>query len=264
VNSILKSLVQKLFKKAGYSITRLAPPRANQYSLPFVPLWRSLSLDEKIHIAPYLAYSKSQIAQDLFVISQTLTRDIAPYFVEFGAANGISLSNTYLLETRLGWNGIVAEPSHASHDELQRNRTCHIDLRCVAERSGKSVEFLQNFRPAYSSMAAFADKYYWDKKENLDKAVRYQVTTVSLNDLLEQHDAPRRIGYLSIDTEGSELAILKAFDFSRYSFDVITIEHNENTRPGYRDALHQLLVPQGYRRVRENITSFEDWYVCAE
>ncbi|MCX6019958.1 MAG: FkbM family methyltransferase [Chloroflexi bacterium] len=193
-----------------------------------------------------------------------MTRDIAPFFVEFGAADGFSLSNTYLLETRLGWNGIVAEPAHVYHDELQRNRTCRIDLRCVAERSDESVEFLQSFTSAYSSMAAFADPHFWGKKENLDKAVRYHVTTVSLNDLLEQHDAPRRMGYLSIDTEGSELAILKAFDFSRYSVDVITVEHIGYTRPGYREALHELLVPQGYRRVREKISFFEDWYVRAD
>ena len=264
MNSILKSLVQKLFKKAGYSITRLAPPRANQYSLPFAPLWRSLSLEKKVHISPYLAYSTSQITQDLFVISETLTRDIAPFFVEFGAAHGFSLSNTYLLETRLGWNGIVAEPARVYHDELQRNRACRIDLRCVAERSGESIEFIQSSRPMYSSMSAFLDEAHPILKSSLNDATRYQVTTVSLNDLLEQHDAPRRIGYLSIDTEGSELAILKAFDFSRYSFDVITVEHSDHTRPGYRDALHELLVPQAYRRVRENISFFDSWYVRAD
>lgn len=261
---MLKSLIRNLLRKAGYSITRLAPPLPYQYPLPFGPLWRSLSLEKKVHISPYLAYSKSQIAQDLFVVSETLKRDIAPFFVEFGAANGFSLSNTYLLETRLGWNGIVAEPARVYHDELQRNRACRIDLRCVAERSDESIEFIQSTSPEFSTMSAFLDIAHSTPKSNLNDATRYHVTTVSLSDLLEQHDAPRRIGYLSIDTEGSELAILKAFDFSRYSFDVITVEHNSHERPGYRDALHDLLVPHGYRRVYEKISFFDDWYVRAE
>ena len=35
------------------------------------------------------------------------------------------------------------------------------------------------------------------------------------------------IDYLSIDTEGSEYRILKAFNFERYTFRCITVEHNQ-------------------------------------
>jgi hypothetical protein len=54
-----------------------------------------------------LEKSKAQLRQDLFVLSETHYKRNG-YFVEFGAANGIDLSNTYLLETEFSWSGILA------------------------------------------------------------------------------------------------------------------------------------------------------------
>ena len=51
--------------------------------------------------------SKSQLKQDIFVLLETGFKRNG-FFVEFGATNGIDLSNTYLLEKRFGWNGILA------------------------------------------------------------------------------------------------------------------------------------------------------------
>jgi hypothetical protein len=51
--------------------------------------------------------SRAQLGQDLFVLSElNLKRN--GFFVEFGATNGVDLSNTALLEREFGWNGILA------------------------------------------------------------------------------------------------------------------------------------------------------------
>ena len=53
-----------------------------------------------------------------------------------------------------------------------------------------------------------------------------EVDTISLNDVISKYFDGTKIDYMSVDTEGSELLILKHFDFPRYAPKVVTVEHN--------------------------------------
>jgi hypothetical protein len=86
----------------------------------------------------------------------------------------------------------------------------------------------------------------------------YRVETISLNDLLSQHNAPTTIDYISIDTEGSEYEILSAFDFSKYTVKIFTIEHNFSDN---REKVFQLMSKFGYERVQTEISEYDDWYL---
>ena len=81
--------------------------------------------------------------------------------------------------------------------------------------------------------------------------------SVSLIDLLHQHNAPSTIDYLSVDTEGSEFSILQEFNFSLYKFNMISVEHNFSDN---RSRVLDLLSNAGYVRYLENLSLFEDWY----
>lgn len=98
--------------------------------------------------------SRSQLSQDLFVLYQTnLKRN--GFFVEFGATDGVSLSNTYLLEKHFQWNGIVAEPGRSWHEKLEGNRNCIVDKRCVWRSSGEVVDFADASVHELSTIAEF-------------------------------------------------------------------------------------------------------------
>jgi FkbM family methyltransferase len=193
--------------------------------------------------------------QELFALFR-LNRKTRGYFVEFGAGDGIDASNTYLLETRYEWTGIVAEPAKTRHDALRRNRNCAMDFRCVWSRSGETVMFNEPRLPDLSTIDVFSNSDQWASRR--EGGTKYPVETISLNDLLSQNHAPSRIDYLSIDTEGSELDILTAFDFDKYDVKVITVEHNFTPA---REKIQSLLLSKGYVRKFEALSQYDDWYV---
>ncbi len=201
-----------------------------------------------------LEHSFAQRLQDVWALWETGFRT-AGYFVEFGALSGRDFSNTYTLE-QLGWQGIVAEPHPDYERPLRRNRKCHISTRCVFDESGKTVTFhAVRGRPALSGINGFGEGD--DKQDLRSDFVSYPVETVSLLDLLLDAGAPPQIDFLSIDTEGSEPVILRAFDFHKYAIQCITVEHNVHQR----QELYALLASKGYRRKWPEISGHDDWYV---
>lgn len=199
--------------------------------------------------------SKSQIFQDLMVLFELEDLENG-FFVEFGACDGKHFSNTYLLEKSFGWNGVVAEPSPVWHDRLFQERSCHISTKCVFTKSGEMVVFNEAPDPALSTVDSYSDTDQF--AEVRAKGRRLEVPTITLSELLREADAPSRINYLSIDTEGSELDILSTFDFSTYKIDIITVEHNYRAD---RAAINSLLVSNGYQRKYERLSQFDDWYI---
>lgn len=199
--------------------------------------------------------SKSQLHQDTFaLIVNGFKRN--GFFVEFGATNGFELSNTHLLEHEYGWTGILAEPATMWHSHLHKNRSCFIEEDCVWSATGETLSFDMVDSGELSTISSFS-KTDGHGKSRQNKTT-YEVATISLADLLEKYSAPKVIDYISIDTEGSEYEILKNFDFDTYQFNLITVEHNYTPT---RDKLLKLLTKNGYRRVFEHLSKWDDWYV---
>ena len=133
-----------------------------------------------------------------------------------------------------------------------------IDHRCVWSQTGETLSFKETETPPeLSTLTTLVDKD--GHRDDRFGGKTYSVETVSLNDLLEAHNCPKKIDYLSIDTEGSELEILRAFTFEDYDIDIITVEHNY--REPDRQATFDLLTSKGFIRLFEPFSKFDDWYV---
>ena len=198
---------------------------------------------------------KSQLGQD--IVALVLNRfKKKGFFIEFGATNGYDLNNTYLLEKKYNWIGILVEPLPAWHGDLRKNRNCTIDTRCLWSSSNQNLEFIDVKEKELSTIKIFAnsDSHFELRK----KSSTIKVKTVSLIDLLKFHNAPRIINYMSVDTEGSEFDILKNFPFDNYKFNFISIEHNFGQN---REKIRELLYKNGYKTFLNNLSKWDDWFV---
>ena len=204
--------------------------------------------------AEHYQMSSSQLFQDLWIMFETQGK-VGGFFVEFGAADGLTLSNTALLESRFAWRGILAEPAPIWHATLTEGRTCMIDTRCVAARSGETVVFNQrNDDPLLSGIGAVGES------GEVSVSQHHGVETVSLTDLLVHHDAPKLVDYISMDTEGNEYEILSTFDFDRFDVRYFTIEHNYGRD---RDLIRLLMRKNGYRLVFPELSRWDDWFALS-
>jgi FkbM family methyltransferase len=249
----IKELAAKVLLALGYSIKSKTKKSLIQRA------WRSSlgtsfsSFQEK----DLLKHSKSQLGQDILALTVS-GLDKPGFFVEFGASDGLALSNSHLLEKRFGWTGVLCEPSTAWYEALKQNRGCIIDTRCVYSVSGEKISFSENYLGELSAITAYAEPNASGILKRTTSS--YEVETISLLDLLKEHNAPKFVDFLSIDTEGSEFEILKNFDFQSYRFGAICVEHNFADT---REKINKLLLASGYVQVHPDLSDFDDWYVQA-
>ena len=201
-----------------------------------------------------LDLSASQLGQDVFAYLAS-GKKTSGFFVEFGAGDGVSLSNTLMLERHFGWTGILAEPLAHYHESIRRERVAVLDGDCVWRETGRIVNLVSAGYLSTIEEYRFADHHGRKRAARRSIAVK----TVSLWDLLERNNAPRTIDFLSIDTEGSELEILKAFPFGeKYSIRSIACEHNYSAG---REAIQDLLLAHNYRLLDPVLSVHDDWFV---
>lgn len=151
------------------------------------------------------------------------------YFLEIGCWQGEHRSQTFELE-RQGWKGLCVDPFPTNFE----NRTCDVCAKAVSKygllriflkvsidrRNGGDVSYFSGFKDSLNDHLQLI-KDHCDYEE-------VKVETITVDELFKEYQVPSHVDFLSIDTEGSELEILEAIDFSKYTFGEIVIEHNGN------------------------------------
>lgn len=201
----------------------------------------------------------SEHGQDFFVLDKVRYKRNG-FFVDIGAADGVTSSNTFILEKFYTWNGICVDPNPVFTQSLFNVRDCFASTLCVYNKTGEILPFKfcsadnqffgWNFRSGLTN-------HFQQIDQQIDKTFsEINVLTISLNDLLKLYDAPTNIDYISLDTEGSEYEILKSFDFEMYNVSCFTIEFSNEEE---REKIFLLMTENGYQ-LDERILPNELWF----
>jgi len=188
----------------------------------------------------------SQVGQDRFLLENFFRGKRGGVFVDIGAYDGETLSNTLFFERSMGWTGLCVEPLPAAFAKLKATRKAICENVSVANFEGEA-EFVETDdrtgpnEKMFSGLAANFDPRQSQRIAAMGQSRTTRIVPVTkFSTLLAKHSL-FDIDYCSIDTEGSELAILSDFDPKRFRIKVLTIENNWDD-----EALPKLMTEKGY------------------
>jgi FkbM family methyltransferase len=166
-------------------------------------------------------------------------------FVDVGANHYRAFSNTYYLETTLGWSGLAIEPQvmFAADYRSYRPRTRFLPF-FVSESSDQlaTMYYLKSNPLVTSSDKTFTDRFG-------AQAAAFEAPTITLDDLLVREGIDR-FDFMSMDIELAEPRALKGFDIERFRPELVCIEAHPEVRQQILDyfAQHHYVVVGKYLR----------------
>ena len=171
------------------------------------------------------------------------------FYIEAGANDGITQSYTYELE-KLGWNGILVEPSITSFQKCLLNRSIkNLFYNCALTDNNDIYKIKGDFNG--SLMSSIDGQRLSNNNNNI-----IEVQAKTITKILDENNLTDNIDLFSLDVEGYELNGLKGLDFKRFKpkyfvIEVYTHEFNEIT---------DLILNNGYILV-DNLTGYnhKDW-----
>ena len=190
--------------------------------------------------------SYSHLGEDLF-LSKNFPKDYKGFYVDVGANDPISKSNTYYFYKK-GWRGINIEPDLACYNKLMKVRTEDINLNIGIGEVGGRVDYYSLFP---SSLNTFS-------KKDADRSVSegYELLEVSkmdirrLDEVLDEYlPANTKIDFISIDTEGYDLNVLKSMNIERFKPKFICFECAGNV---FLEDIDILLKENNYLKIFSN------------
>ena len=208
----------------------------------------------------------SQLGQDRILDEEIFKGRRGGVFVDVGAHDGTTYSNTRFFEEERGWTGVCIEPLPEAFDKLRATRACTCVRACIGDYDGH-CDFLRVSSPRVNTemLSGVVDRYDPRHRERVDAEVAHyggsvDVLTVPMRRLesVLRDERIDRVTLVSIDTEGSELEILRSFDPAALGVRCLLVENN------YADPqIENTLTDRGYRLFR-TLHGYEQIYVATD
>jgi FkbM family methyltransferase len=147
------------------------------------------------------------------------------FFIEAGANDGVTQSNTLFFERHRGWRGLLIEPIPELAAKCRKNRPRSIVENCALLAAGDprrelTMQFCNLMSLVKGAMhSEEADREHIEKGCAVQKIETYEVTVPArpLDDILAAHRI-EQVDLFSLDVEGFELQVLQGLTQVRPRF----------------------------------------------
>lgn len=213
---------------------------ANEKTRARAPLTRQLHTIRGM-LSPTFPYA-SQAGQDL-VVDRIMNQKQGGTFVDVGAYDGVTGSNSMFFERWRNWTGVMVEPVAAQRAKAEKMRSSPCMEYAVSDKKG-TADFI-TVTEGFTQMSGLSKTYDDQLLKRIRSDPRHvenvvKVRTRSLSAILVEADILNP-DFVSLDIEGGELAALQNFPFEKHDVTVWSIENN-NADP----ALTTLMREKGY------------------
>ena len=174
-------------------------------------------------------------------------------YIDIGCGHPIKNNNTYLLNKK-GWSGINIDLDKDNMELFKIYRPKDYNICAAISDEIKETDlFFYHPKSALNTIDKKTSNYQKAKVTSLKK-----IETTTLNDVLNKSIYnSSKIDFLSIDVEGSELSVLKNFNFKKYEPKVIVVEYldlslkkleikNLNIQNAINSEIYKLITSKNY------------------
>ncbi len=237
--------------------------KAPENSYKIFPLINLLGKGVSDNIVPIFSHNlfsnfdnfQAQLAQDC-IVDTLLKQKLNGIFIEIGVGQGKKISNTWFLEKFRNWEGYLCEPAAKYHKSIQSERSATLVPQAVYNKSGLVLKFCEV--EGYEELSTL-NNFLIEDRQKSKTILEYDVETISFNDLYKKYLNEKKIDYLSLDTEGSELIILENINFKEIDISIISVEHNYDLQK--KNQIRKILSPWGYKEFLPGVFEFDAIYV---
>ncbi len=151
------------------------------------------------------------------------------FFIEVGANDGLSQSNTRYFEQYKGWRGLLIEAIPDLADKCKKNRPKSIVENYALVGNDYPLDYIEihycNLMSVIENDVVELNKHIQDGQKLFPKEKTYtvKVPAITLSEMLEKHKISK-IDLLSLDVEGFEANVLKGLDLEKYRPKFLLIE----------------------------------------
>jgi hypothetical protein len=171
------------------------------------------------------------------------------FFIESGAHDGESLSNSLYFEKKFNWTGLLIEPLANSFKELStKNRNAYTLNACIAKKKPFVAKFrVVNVFSGRQDQMNVDQVNYIDNNVDKNTVIEY-MPCFSLNTILHAINV-KNVDMFSLDIEGGEWDVIESIDYSKYNINLFCIEwyHLKDNK----QKIHNHLLKNGYKFVSE-------------